>query len=136
MARQVRIKVKGAATLTANLQTIARKYPKAANAALFESGEKVRSIAIPLTPKDVGVLRNSAFVNRPVKTTRGLKVVIGYGGAAQAYAQVQHERTEFRHAEGGAKFLEKAIIEIQKTLVRDLARSIATKAAKINLRKP
>lgn len=130
----VRLKIKGQETLRANIQTIAKKYPLAAKQTLFEQGERLRSIAVPLTPLDKGPLRNSAFVNTPVRTSRGFKVVVGYGGAAAAYAVPQHERLDFKHTEGEAKFLEKAVDRIKGDLLETMARQLAIKAARINLK--
>ena len=77
--------------LISNLKRVAKTYPKVAASALFREGERIKSIAVPLTPLDDGQLRQSAFVNKPVKTGSWIKVIVGYGGAAVKYALAQHE---------------------------------------------
>lgn len=60
-------------------------------------------------PVDQGVLRASGHV-KPA-TRRGSKayVELGYGGAASDYALVQHERMDFQHTVGQAKYLEQPV---------------------------
>ena len=44
------------------------------------------------------------------KTTRtAVSAVVGFGGPATRYALVQHERTDYKHTVGEAKYLEKAV---------------------------
>ena len=60
-------------------------------------------------PVDTGVLRASGVVQRPEVTRQRVRITMGYGGAARAYAVVQHERLDFRHTVGEAKYLEKPV---------------------------
>jgi hypothetical protein len=62
-------------------------------------------------PVDEGILRDSGFVELPVFDGDGVSVRLGYGGAAAAYAVVQHEDLTLNHPNGGeAKFLEKPML--------------------------
>lgn len=53
-------------------------------------------------PRNLGTLANTGYVNGP--DARNL-VVIGFGGAAAPYALVQHERTDYHHEVGEARYL-------------------------------
>jgi len=83
-------------------------------AALYVAGNVVMTNAKQRAPLDTGVLRASGFVTQPIPG-KNPRVEVGFGGAAEAYAIVQHERTEFRHEVGEAKFLEKAFNEVDVT---------------------
>lgn len=74
-------------------------------AGLVNAGLLVVEKAIPLTPKDEGLLRNRYYTRNIVHKNRP---AVEIGNTAE-YAMVQHENLEFRHTQGEAKFLEKAI---------------------------
>jgi hypothetical protein len=62
-------------------------------------------------PVDTGTLRASApAVSGAVITPTDCTVILGYGGAASAYARRQHEDLSFKHTVGKAKFLEDPIM--------------------------
>ncbi len=75
--------------------------------------ERVMTKAKRLTPVDLGTLRASGVVHSPEITPRRVVVELGFGGAAAAYALVQHERLDFIHTVGQAKFLEQPVNEAQ-----------------------
>lgn len=62
-------------------------------------------------PKHVvpGALRASGQVLEPVVTYRTISCEISYGNASVPYAEVQHERLDFFHTNGQAKYLESVI---------------------------
>lgn len=82
-------------------------------AALFQEAELVMKASRPLAPvytgdrKDIvaGALRGSGHVALPQRTGRGWSIRFGYGGAAMAYAGVQHDHTEYQHTVGQAEYL-------------------------------
>ena len=60
-----------------------------------------------LVPVKTGTLRRSGTIVPPRKKGTKYEVVIGYGGAASAYALQQHENLRYKHKEGkSAKYLE------------------------------
>lgn len=61
-------------------------------------------------PVDLGILRASGHVLPPVEEDRRTKVQLVFGGAAKAYAIVQHERLDFKHTTGGPKYLERPLM--------------------------
>lgn len=125
MANQSGIKIRGAVQLRANFGRVANKLPGAVKRFLFVEGEKVRAKAIPFTPKDEGILRNSAFVTPPKQTLKGFLVLVGFGGAARGYAAAQHDprsaeapeawqkkaKLNYQEPGTGPFFLEKALTE-------------------------
>lgn len=79
--------------------------PRAADAGRYAVGLSILLRAIPITPKKWGVLRGSGYVTHP---NNGV-VTVGFGGPAAAYAWAQHERMDYKHTEGGPKYLENAV---------------------------
>ena len=51
-----------------------------------------------------GTLKNSGRVDRPEKRGAEVTVKLKYGGAAIPYALIQHERTDYHHTRGQAKY--------------------------------
>lgn len=76
-------------------------------------------------PVEDGVLRNSGYVNDPEVARDSVSVEMGYGGAASAYAVVQHENLNFKHRDGrSAKYLEKPLIAAMRGMDERLAKAI------------
>lgn len=68
-----------------------------ARALYLEAREIMKKSTREYVPIDNGFLRASAAVGPPTKTGMGVKVEMGYGGAARAYAVVQHEDETLSH---------------------------------------
>jgi hypothetical protein len=73
-----------------------------------------------LCPVDKGTLRASSQVKRDGDT-----VYVGYGGAASAYALVQHESLHFHHPVGQAKFLEQPFDEMLPEIIKRLEKAVS-----------
>lgn len=102
-------KLVGGSQLNAKLQTLAKKYPGAAAASIYQEGMRVWNFAAKRAPVEFGVLRNTAYVSPPEKGANGVRVEMGFG---TQYARRQHEETTWRHPRGGeAKYLENAYTE-------------------------
>jgi len=56
-------------------------------------------------PRDEGTLANSGIVEGPVNHV----VTLSFGGAAEKYALVQHERLDFHHTLGEARYLVRGV---------------------------
>jgi hypothetical protein len=98
---------------------------RAAGAALYQEVEGVMTASKALVPVDLGVLRDSGFVTLPDRDQDGISVTMGYGGAASAYAVVQHEDLTLTHPNGGeAKFLEKPLLERAGGLAERIAAAV------------
>lgn len=91
---------------------------------LFEAAAGMEGTAKELAPVKTGALRASGFAvttsqvdGTPLETAKPLlavpetevAAVVGFGGPAAPYALIQHERTDFHHATGQAKYLETAV---------------------------
>lgn len=68
-----------------------------------------------------GTLRASGYVARPQRDGKKISVTMGYGGAAEAYAVVQHERLDYRHTTGQAKYLESVLNESRPYMLQRMA---------------
>lgn len=118
------VEIEGVAQLAATLNRIGREAPAALGAALYQEAESIMRDSRPLVPVDTGVLRASGVVGLPDLTPTGASVEFGYGGAANQYATIQHERMDYRHASGEAKFLERPTLEAASGMGARLAARI------------
>lgn len=117
--------VRGFKELDAKLARLGARGPVAVEGALFEFGSLVEGDAKGLAPVDTGNLRGSGFTltaslndiggtAEPSGEARALArntateitAVVGFGGPSAPYAAVQHERTDYHHTVGQAKYLE------------------------------
>jgi hypothetical protein len=75
--------------------------------ALYAEANDIMAQSQEIVPVDTGILKDSGTVLDPEINGNRVEVVMGYGGAASAYALRQHEDLSYRHAEGKqAKYLE------------------------------
>lgn len=96
--------------------------PNKLGGALYREAEHImtRSKA-EFVPVDTGVLRASGHVEQPQQTPGGVSVTLGYGGAASAYALVQHERMDYQHTVGQAKYLSTPVLQAAAGLGQRIA---------------
>lgn len=71
-----------------------------------------------------GVLRASIHVEGPFREGRRIWCDIVAGGAAGAYAMVQHEELSFFHVVGQAKYIESVIMESRRYMPARVAASL------------
>lgn len=109
MALALKIGLAGVDKVLKAAEKLGDRYEQAIKAGLYGLGEEIMTDSKQRVPVDFGTLKGSGYVTLPVEDARTLKVELGFGGPAEAYAIVQHERTEYRHEVGEAKFLENAI---------------------------
>lgn len=105
----MKAKLKGVKEAKAALKKAREEMKTAVARALYVAGNVVMTDAKQRAPVDFGTLRASGYVTLPDPNSAKPKVEVGFGGAAADYALVQHERTEYRHEVGEAKYLAKAI---------------------------
>ena len=115
------VEVKGTAQVRARLAALVASVPTVVAAALYQEAELVMTTSKDQVPVDTGTLKNSGFVNDPDVNGGEIAVVLGYGGAASAYALKQHEDLTLRHDDGNAKFLERPVLAAGKGLAARLA---------------
>lgn len=97
---------------------------EAAAGALYREAAAIIAEAQELAPVDFGVLKSSdsAFVNPPDVDGDEISVELGFGGAAAAYALVQHETHKTK-----SKYLERPFQEAQSGMASRLAAEIRSK---------
>lgn len=100
---------------------------KALKQGLHEEAQIIMRNSQKIVPVDSGTLRRSGQVNNPVEEGSRISVTLGYGGAAKAYALIQHENLFYSHKEGQqAKYLETPFNrqqpKIRENLIRRLRR--------------
>lgn len=122
--------VSGHAQLAAALKAAAAKAPVVLGGAMFTEAEDIMGKSRQLAPVDRGNLRGSGVVMPPDVAGPVVQVELGYGGAASEYALVQHERLDFRHTVGQAKFLEQPVNEAGNGLEGRLAARVGTRLEK------
>jgi hypothetical protein len=115
------IKFKGVDAMRRKLQTFKMKFPEKVATALKVEAEIEATEVRKRTPVYVGppgpgkpipgLLRASIRVVGPVYERNRMWVEITAGGAAGAYAIPQHERLDYFHKVGQAKYLESVILE-------------------------
>ncbi len=76
-------------------------------------------------PVDVGTLRASGRVEQPQIRGKDVSVDLGYGGAASAYALIQHEANFNHPGQGRRKYLEQPVKNHLPKLGRGIARRLA-----------
>lgn len=93
--------------------------------ALFVEGNRIMTVSKrDFVPVDQGTLRGSGHVRQPhIRGTRA-EVTLGYGGAASAYALVQHERLDYAHDVGQAKYLERPVNDAARGFGERLGRHL------------
>lgn len=121
-----KVTVKGAGDLRDQLKKTKQLVGQATARALYVAGNEVMTEAKSRAPIDTGVLRASGYVTIP--DVERPKVEVGFGGAAADYALVQHERTEFHHEVGEAKYLSNAIdaVDVQGIVSDEIEKALAS----------
>jgi hypothetical protein len=80
--------------------------------ALNEEAQLMFAASQRRVPVKHGTLRRSGIILPPIVQGTSVIIQMGYGGAASAYALVQHERQDFRHKDGQTwKYLETPVRE-------------------------
>ena len=143
----MRVTERGTAGVLQSLKALAGSAPLAVEAGLFEHGSKVEGDAKELVPVDKGNLRASGFTLTPslqnvgpgaqpsgearamaIATPQEISAVVGFGGPSLEYALIQHERTDFHHAVGQAKYLsqpaQQRAPELPATIAKHVQRAV------------
>lgn len=109
---KISVDFKGGEEVMRALRLLGEKAPNAMGAALYQESNDIIREAKVLTPFREGTLAGSAFVNHPNVSGAEVSVTLGYGQAASAYAEVQHEELSYYHKPPTqAKFLEQPFNE-------------------------
>jgi hypothetical protein len=94
--------------------------------ALYQEAQIMFANSQRIVPVDTGTLARSGILNAPRVEGATTIIDMGYGGAASAYALIQHENLSFHHAEGkSAKYLELPVYERIPNLTANLVERMA-----------
>jgi len=131
--------MKGGDAMTANLRRIATKFGTTViGAALYRQAQKIMADSKEhYVPVDLGALKSSGKVGRPVYEGRKVYVELSYGDAASAYALAVHEHpskysppswqgtvVQFSPSGTGPKYLERPLMKAAPTLGAEVARDL------------
>lgn len=128
----ISLKFTGEKKMAQKIFALEKKFPGKARAALLFRGERVMTRSKnEFVPADKSILKNSG---RVVLERTGITVTLSYGGDAKAYALAVHEHlsphsppswrnttVRFSPSGRGPKYLQKPLLEQQRTLAKDLA---------------
>lgn len=135
-------RLNGVDKMMQNIRRVAERFPDKVGQALYREAQiemteaKKRTPVSPTAaqykamgrtmPKGVvpGTLRASGRVSEPVRDGVNISVILSFGGPAIPYAVVQHERLDFFHTTGQAKYLESVLNESRPYMARRLAARI------------
>jgi len=105
------LNLSGLQGLMKKLAALGAKAETIAGAAIYQEAERIMAKSKHETPVDLGNLRATGVVSEPEIRGNHVVVTLGFGGPAAPYAIVQHERLDFVHKVGKAKFLEGPTLE-------------------------
>jgi hypothetical protein len=118
---KVNLELVGEKALVKMLAEAGARAVPAIKQALHEEGQIMFRHSQRIVPVDTGTLRRSGQILPPVEEGGKIVLVMGYGGAASAYALRQHEDLTYRHKEGKqAKYLEAPVRERANNLPRNI----------------
>ena len=102
VASGISMKILGLKKVLDNLKDAGPRGTKAMGVGLYLEGNNIMADSKREAPHDIGTLETSGYVTLPHISGKTVTVEIGYGGSAEAYAEIQHERTDLKH-QGGKK---------------------------------
>lgn len=114
-----KFEITGVGELRRALRNAGDLADKALAAAMFEEQSAVITAAQELAPVDLNTLRASGTVLPPTRTGQRIEVEAGFGGAAAAYAIIQHEKHSSK-----SKFLERPFLQRAPKMAANLAKRV------------
>ena len=115
-------KIKGGLEMKLRLGKVFKEFLPEVGDALFRRAEKIMAISKDqYVPVLTGDLKASGKVEGPEITKTKIKVSLEY---PLHYATKQHERLDFHHSIGQAKFLEIPLNEAKSTLIKDISEEL------------
>jgi hypothetical protein len=126
--QRIKVELKNGAEVRRRLARLGAAGKKAVASALYREGWEIMTESKgSWVPVDTGVLRSSGDVSIPdLKHDGSIVVELGYGGAACRYAIPQHERLDYHHTVGRAKYLELPAINHAPNIAKGVARDLRT----------
>lgn len=120
---RVHVEMKGLEELRKKVIRLKKDGRLAMAQGIYEAAEGIMTVSKgEWVPVRRGVLRSSGTVKPPEDRGRsGIVCEMGYGGAASKYAIPQHERMDYRHTVGKAKYLEAPAVMMAPTIGQKVA---------------
>lgn len=116
------VQIKGLNEARKRLSSLKKKFPRKLKAALVRRCELIMTDSKEnYVPIDQSTLKNSGHV---VVDPNKIAATLAFGGPAEAYAVIQHEREDFHHEVGGAKYLERPLLLAMTTFAADIAADV------------
>jgi hypothetical protein len=116
------VKLAGDRELMRELRKAAADAPHILGAGVYALASTVATRSKRNAPKDIGTLRASGYATLPRVTGKKVVCDVGHGGPAADYAVPQHERMDYNHTEGGAKYLQRAVESVAASGMKLVAR--------------
>lgn len=107
------------ATVIVNIGIDDARIKKAAMKGLRAEAVVLKGRSQALCPVENGVLKNSCVIEE-----HDDYIIVGYGGAASAYAAIQHENMAYHHDVGQAKYLEQPATEMEDEIKAAVAQAV------------
>lgn len=120
----------GTKALMAAMQALASRTPTIAAEALEVEADIELAASEPLVPELSGDLKDSGKRHPAVIADGDISVRITYGGPTVPYAVIQHEKLQYEHDDGEAKWLENTLRASRVFLLPRLGRRIGVDLAK------
>ena len=114
-------KLIGKEAMQAKLRRFVVRFPSTEAAALYQEAQVEMMESKKRCPVDVGTLRASGHVLKPIMEGRKISIDLVYGGAAEDYAVVQHEALDFHHTVGQARYLASVLEESESSMGQRIA---------------
>lgn len=124
---RVKLKWKGIPELRRNLNRLGDKVHAIAEPIVTQESARILSVAQDRAPRgETGQLvRNVQLIPAVIERgIRGVTAILGGFVFLQNYAHIQHERMDFRHDTGRAKYAESAIKDEGIPFLRAIARRV------------
>lgn len=128
-----KLELRGVEKFLARLDGFAPRVRQAASDAVYKQMEIVATDAKNRVPVDLGTLKSTIHARRDEEAGDAISSIAVAGpmpsdpldsGPANDYAIVQHERLDFQHKVGEAKYLEKALDGQASKMTRQIAEDI------------
>jgi hypothetical protein len=118
-------KLTGEEAMLRKLRKLERTYPDKMELAITVEAELIMTRSkSSFVPVRLGALRTSGHVEKAERVGRIVLVRLVYGGVSAPYAIIQHERLDFQHKVGEAKYLERPLNQAVPGMAKRMARTL------------
>ena len=116
------VELQGLDIVLRKMAEVAKEYPEALGAALYQEAEAIMAKSVMLCPVDTSALLMSRFIGRPKADPSGISVTMGYGKTYAVYVHEMPTNVNWTKPGSGSKFLIRPVDESRRGYVPRLAR--------------